>query len=91
MAVIAFGYAMYLSTQVKLVPYIVEVDKLGTAATAGFPEQIEYADVRVRARHARQFRHQLPFDHAGRCGSEAIHRPNLRTPSDVRSVDAEDQ
>ena len=47
MAVIGFGYAMYLSTQVKLVPYIVEVDKLGTAVTAGFPQQIEYADVRV--------------------------------------------
>ncbi|MGK9264180.1 conjugal transfer protein TrbF [Sinorhizobium meliloti] len=47
MAVIGFGYSMYLSTQVKLVPYIVEVDKLGTAVTAGFPEQIEYADVRV--------------------------------------------
>ncbi len=47
MAVIGFSYAMYLSTQVRLVPYIVEVDKLGTAVTAGFPEQIEYADVRV--------------------------------------------
>jgi type IV secretion system protein VirB5 len=47
MAVIAFGYAMYLSTQVKLVPYIVQVDKLGTSMTSGFPEQIEYADVRV--------------------------------------------
>lgn len=47
MAVVSFSYAMYLSTQVKLVPYIVEVDKLGTAVTAGFPEQIEYADVRV--------------------------------------------
>ncbi|ENN83719.1 conjugal transfer protein F (plasmid) [Rhizobium freirei PRF 81] len=47
MAVIGFGYAMYLSTQVKLVPYIVEVDKLGTAVTSGYPQQIEYADVRV--------------------------------------------
>jgi type IV secretion system protein VirB5 len=47
MAVIGFGYSMYLSTQVKLVPYIVEVDKLGTAVTAGFPQQIEYADARV--------------------------------------------
>ncbi|MDT4869350.1 VirB8 protein [compost metagenome] len=47
MAVIGFGYAMYLSTQVKLVPYIVEVDKLGTPVAAGFPEQIEYADARV--------------------------------------------
>lgn len=47
MAVIGFSYAMYLSTQVRLVPYIVEVDKLGTAATVGFPEQIEYADARV--------------------------------------------
>ncbi|KQX52472.1 MULTISPECIES: conjugal transfer protein TrbF [unclassified Ensifer] len=47
MAVIGFSYAMYLSTQVRLVPYIVEVDKLGTPITAGFPEQIEYADARV--------------------------------------------
>jgi type IV secretion system protein VirB5 len=47
MAVIGFSYAMYLSTQVKLVPYIVEVDKLGTSVTAGFPQQIEYADPRV--------------------------------------------
>lgn len=46
-AMISFSYAMYLSTQVKLVPYIVEVDKLGTSVTAGFPQQIEYADARV--------------------------------------------
>ena len=47
MAVIGLGYALYQSTQVKLVPYIVEVDKLGTASNAGFPQQIEYADPRV--------------------------------------------
>lgn len=47
MAVIGFGYALYISTQVKLVPYIVEVDRLGTAVAGGFPEQIEYADPRV--------------------------------------------
>ena len=47
MAVIGFGYALFQSTQVKLVPYIVEVDKLGTAVTAGTPQQIEYADPRV--------------------------------------------
>ncbi|WP_320188735.1 conjugal transfer protein TrbF (plasmid) [Agrobacterium rosae] len=47
MAVISFGYALYQSTQVKLVPYIVEVDELGTAVNAGFPQQIEYADPRV--------------------------------------------
>ncbi|UXU01144.1 conjugal transfer protein TrbF [Agrobacterium tumefaciens] len=47
MAVIGFGYALYQSTQVKLLPYIVEVDKLGTAVNAGFPQQIEYADPRV--------------------------------------------
>ena len=34
LAVIGFSYAMYLSTQIKLVPYIVEVDKLGTSITA---------------------------------------------------------
>ncbi|MGV1822694.1 conjugal transfer protein TrbF [Agrobacterium sp. CG160-95] len=47
MAVIGFGYALYLSSQVKLVPYIIEVDKLGNAVNAGFPQQIEYADARV--------------------------------------------
>ncbi|MGM4884563.1 MULTISPECIES: conjugal transfer protein TrbF [Rhizobium] len=47
MAVIGFTYALYLSAQVKLVPYIVEVDKLGTSVMAGFPAQIEYADERV--------------------------------------------
>ena len=47
MAVIGFAYALFQSTQVKLVPYIVEVDKLGTAASAGYPQQIEYADPRV--------------------------------------------
>lgn len=47
MAVIGFTYALYQSTQVRLVPYIVEVDRLGTAASAGFPQQIEYADPRV--------------------------------------------
>lgn len=47
LAVISTSYALYQSTQVKLVPYIVEVDKLGTASSAGFPQQIEYADPRV--------------------------------------------
>jgi type IV secretion system protein VirB5 len=47
MAVIGFGYALYQSTQVKLVPYIVEVDQLGNSAAGGFPAQIEYADERV--------------------------------------------
>lgn len=47
MAVIGFSYALFQSTQVKLVPYIVEVDKLGTSVSAGVPQQIEYADPRV--------------------------------------------
>lgn len=47
LAVISTSYALYQSTQVKLLPYIVEVDKLGTAASTGFPQQIEYADPRV--------------------------------------------
>ncbi|MGM4914888.1 conjugal transfer protein TrbF [Rhizobium sp. 768_B6_N1_8] len=46
-AIIGFGYALFLSTQVKLIPYIVEVDRLGTPVSAGFPEHIEYADPRV--------------------------------------------
>ncbi len=47
MATIGFAYALYLSTQVRLVPYIVEVDRLGAAVATGFPQQIEYADPRV--------------------------------------------
>jgi type IV secretion system protein VirB5 len=47
MATVATGYALYLSTTVRLVPYIVEVDKLGNAVSVGMPEQIEYADPRV--------------------------------------------
>lgn len=47
MATIGFSYALYQSSQVKLVPYIVEVDRLGSAANIGFPQQIEYADPRV--------------------------------------------
>jgi type IV secretion system protein VirB5 len=41
------GFALYQSTQVKMVPYIVEVDKLGNAALGGVPHQIEDADPRV--------------------------------------------
>jgi type IV secretion system protein VirB5 len=47
MAVIGFGFGLYQSTTVKLVPYIVAVDELGTAVSGGFPQQIEYADPRV--------------------------------------------
>ena len=47
MAFVSTAYALFQSTQVKLVPYIVEVDKLGSAVSAGFPAQIEYADPRV--------------------------------------------
>ena len=47
LALVSTSYALYQSTQVKLVPYIVEVDKLGEAVNAGFPAQIEYADPRV--------------------------------------------
>lgn len=47
LAVISTSYALYQSSQVRLVPYIVEVDRLGTAVNAGFPQQIEYADARV--------------------------------------------
>ena len=47
LALVSTSYALYQSTQVKLVPYIVEVDKLGSAVNAGFPAQIEYADPRV--------------------------------------------
>ncbi|PZR94721.1 MAG: conjugal transfer protein TrbF [Stutzerimonas stutzeri] len=47
LALVSTSYALYQSTQVKLVPYLVEVDKLGSAVNAGFPAQIEYADPRV--------------------------------------------
>ena len=47
LAVVGTSYALYQSTQVKLVPYIIEVDKLGNTVSGGFPQQIEYADARV--------------------------------------------
>lgn len=47
LAFVTTTFALYQSTKVKLVPYIVEVDKLGSAVNAGFPAQIEYADSRV--------------------------------------------
>ncbi|MFN7024525.1 MAG: conjugal transfer protein TrbF [Pseudorhizobium sp.] len=47
MALIGFGFGLYQSGQIKLVPYIVEVDKLGSPVLGGFPAQIEYADERV--------------------------------------------
>ena len=47
LASVGFGWALFQSTQVKLVPYVVEVDKLGTAVLGGTPQQIEYADARV--------------------------------------------
>ena len=73
MAVIGFGYALYQSTQVKLVPYIVEVDQLGNSAAGGFPAQIEYTN-QTYAMLRRQdpstekvnawFRNNSPFDQA---------------------------
>lgn len=47
MATVGFGFALYQASQVKLVPYIVQVDTLGNSVTGGFPAQIEYADERV--------------------------------------------
>lgn len=47
LAFVSTSYALYQSNQVKLVPYVIEVDKLGSAVNAGFPAQIEYADPRV--------------------------------------------
>lgn len=47
LAVIGTAYGLYQSTQVKLVPYVIEVDKLGNAVNAGYPQQIDYADPRV--------------------------------------------
>ena len=35
LAFMSTSYALYQSTQVKLVPYIVEVDKLGSSVNAG--------------------------------------------------------
>lgn len=47
LATIGFGYALFLSQKTRLVPYIVEVDRLGSPVAVGIPEQIEYADPRV--------------------------------------------
>ena len=47
LASIGFGYALFLSQQSRIIPYIVEVDRLGSPVAVGVPEQIEYADQRV--------------------------------------------
>ena len=44
---VSTSIALYQSAQVKLVPYIVEIDKLGNTVTGGFPQQIGNADPRV--------------------------------------------
>lgn len=47
LAMTGFGYALYLGQTSRLIPYIVEVDRLGSPVTVGVPEKIEYADQRV--------------------------------------------
>lgn len=47
LATIGLGYALFLSQQSRIIPYIVEVDRLGSPVAVGVPEQIEYADQRV--------------------------------------------
>lgn len=47
LAIIGFGYALYLSRESRIIPYIVEVDRLGSPVAVGVPERIEYADQRV--------------------------------------------
>lgn len=47
LATIGFGYALFLSQTTRLVPYIVEIDRLGSPVATGVPEQIKYADQRV--------------------------------------------
>ena len=91
MAVIGFSYALYQSTQVKLVPYIVEVDRLGTAASAGFPQQIEYADARVVRATLGSFVSNFRSDPARRGRPEAIYRPHLCAAAHIRPRHREDQ
>lgn len=40
-------FALYQTSQIKLVPYIVEIDRMGMAASIGFAQQVQYADPRV--------------------------------------------
>jgi type IV secretion system protein TrbF len=47
LAIIGFAYALFLSRESRVIPYIVEVDRLGSPLAVGIPEQIEYADPRV--------------------------------------------
>ena len=91
LAVIGTSYALYQSTQVKLVPYIIEVDKLGNAVTAGFPQQIEYADPRVvrasLAGFVSSFRSVSPDTGV----QKQYHRPDLCAAAHRRSGDREGQ
>lgn len=87
MAAIGFSYALYQSSQVKLVPYIVEVDKLGTSVSSGFPSADRIRRPARRTRHARQLCDELQIRQSG-CGrAEAVYRPNLCAAAHVGSID----
>jgi type IV secretory pathway TrbF-like protein len=91
MAVIGFSYALYQSTQVKLVPYIVEVDKLGTTATTGFPAADRVCGPTRGARDVGKFRIELPLGDARHRRPEAVHRPGICTSQVVRPGDRKGQ
>lgn len=47
LATTGLGHAIFLSQTTRIIPYIVEVDRLGSPVAVGVPERIEYADPRV--------------------------------------------
>ncbi len=67
MAVIGFGYALYQSTQVKLVPYVFEVDKIGNGRQCRLSAADRICRSTGGASHTWQLRIELPIRDA-RCG-----------------------
>ena len=54
-AALAIFYALYLSAQSRVVPYIVEVDRLGNTQGAGFARSVQYTEDRVIEASLAQF------------------------------------
>jgi type IV secretion system protein VirB5 len=54
-AALAVFYALYLGSQSKVLPYIVEVDRLGNTQGAGFARSVQYTEDRVIEASLAQF------------------------------------
>lgn len=47
LAIVATGYALYLGSQSRIIPYVVEVDRLGNAQAGTYAPSVQYTEERV--------------------------------------------